>query len=266
MTTAVIVVLAIAVGIASALWARERATARKLRRQIGRRGNAHEPTRAADAPSEAFFDLVTHELRSPLSAIIGYQELLSDAVYGEIGDAAREPVARIGRSAQHLLHLMDGIIDLAQLRAKTVSTDIQDVDLDALAASAAADFCAAADERHLRRSVHVEAGLPHIRSDLDRLARAIHLLCIAAVKNPAGDRLELRIETHGHGVAVRIRGTRFIVHADHDQPPYEGGIRVAVAAATARLLGGDLFTDPPEGGSDHQITFLIRDVEAAPPL
>src|SRR5687768_8696407 len=55
-----------------------------------------------------------HELRTPLAAILGYQELLSDGLYGDLSDRQREPVERIHQSAQQLLHLLDGLQELAE--------------------------------------------------------------------------------------------------------------------------------------------------------
>ena len=58
-----------------------------------------------------------HELRTPLAAILGYQELLADGLYGELNDRQREPVNRIQQSAQQLIHLLDGLQELADAGA-----------------------------------------------------------------------------------------------------------------------------------------------------
>ncbi|MGH7462827.1 MAG: histidine kinase dimerization/phospho-acceptor domain-containing protein, partial [Longimicrobiales bacterium] len=54
-----------------------------------------------------------HELRTPLAAILGYQELLADGLYGELSDRQREPVDRIQYAAQQILSLIDGLQELA---------------------------------------------------------------------------------------------------------------------------------------------------------
>lgn len=253
LATAFVVALIVAL-LTTGLWLRQRAINRDLQRRD-----------AADRTRDTFLDLVSHELRSPLSAIIGYQELMADGAYGQIGDPALDPLARIGRSARHLLHLIDGIMDLALLRSGPLSANLDTIDLDPLAAAAARDFQAYADERQLRHSVHLDPGLPRIRSDHERLARALHLFVIAAVRSPAGEHLELRVERDPAGATIRIRGTSIVVPDDiHEMSP-QTGIRLSVVAATAHLLGGDLRTEGGDGATADQVVLAIRAADGATP-
>jgi len=247
--------------LAAGLWLRQRAVSHDLRRRL----QQATPTDSSnDRARDTFLDLVTHELRSPLSAIIGYQELMTDGVYGPIDAAASEPLARIGRSAQLLLHLLDGIMDLARIRTAALEPSLETVDLVPLAEAAAREFQAYAHERQLQTSVHIDRDLPTIRSDPERLARALHLLIVAAVKS-ADDLLELHVDADPGGATVRIRGTRLVVRNDfHDLPP-DTGVRVAVVAATAALLGGDLRSEDGDNSVTPQVVFVIRDVDRGLP-
>lgn len=258
---ALVAFLAVVATILAVLWVRQRARVRSLTADLARdRSRADEAVHAA----EAFFGLVSHEFRSPIAAIIGYQELLRDRAYGDIGDAALDPLDRIGRSATLLMHLVDGSLDLARVHAGGLSPDLQETDLRALLEEIAREFRQHCAERKLRHTVHLDSDLPTITSDPERITRALHLLMVSAVKNPSGERLELRATTEPDGAIVQIRGTRIPVRDDALDPAVRTGIRVAIATAVAELLGGSLRLDPADGPQAAEAVFRIRDAAARP--
>jgi two-component system, cell cycle sensor histidine kinase PleC len=267
MTVLVSLAAIISASVMAGLWWRERGRRQRALDTLHfERRRADAATAAAESAvtaANAFFDVVSHELRSPLAAIIGYQELLRDGAYGELGDGAAEPVDRIGRSSHHLLHLIDGVVDLARLRAGAVQPDLENVHLGNFLEAVVRDFRVQADERALRHFDHIEPGLSILRSDPARLARAIHLLIIAAVRSPSGDRVELHVESGVQGLTVRLRGTRIPLHEDVKDPALRTGIRLAVARATAELLGGDLRVEGPDARTAAE---LVLRVPATPPL
>jgi two-component system, cell cycle sensor histidine kinase PleC len=242
--------------LAAALWQRERRRSREARQELG-----HQQARADAAASagQAFFDAVTHELRSPIAAILGYQELLRDGAYGAMGDGAREPLERIGRSAHHLLLLVDGIVDLAQERAGSLQPHLENVRLHDLLHTAARTFQLQAQERALRHSVHLDPDIPDIRSDPERAARAVDLLLTTAVKHPAGERLELRMERAPDGATIRVRGTRIPAYAKAADPAVRAGVRMAIVESTVRLLGGELRVGDPHGEDAAEVVLHLRD-------
>lgn len=238
------------------LWWTGRRRARELERLL------HEERRHAEAAartSDHFFDLVSHELRSPIAAIVGYQELLSDGVYGDMGQGASEPLDRIRSAADHLLHLVDGIIDLARLRAGELAPQPESVDLNEVLHDMARDFERGASERGLVHQIDIAAPLPTIRSDAQRLQRALHLMVVIAEKypDPDGRPLELGAERDGDAVTVRIRGTRIPTNVDAHDPVVRTGIRIAVIAAMADLLGGALQLHSADDGT---VTEMVLEV------
>lgn len=243
------------------LWLRDHRRAARAREEAERYRQRLE--RAEDA-KETFFDLVTHELRSPLSAILGYHELLQDGAYGSLPDAAAEPVGRIGRSARHLLHLIDGVVELSRIRSGTVRPDLSDVDLGVVFDSVADAFRATARERKLEPRVRMPDSLPTIRSDPDRIVRALDLLVTSAVKHPAGSVITLHMAADDGGASVRLTGTEIEI-SDHDDPALRLGIRLAVADAIARVLGGALELEQDDQGVVRALSFRVRDLSSPPP-
>lgn len=241
-----------------------------LRRWRGERRRARELAERLDAAErrvaeaararEAFFDLATHELRSPLSAILGYQELLQDGAYGCLQEGAEEPVERIGRSARHLLHLIEGVVELARLRAGEVSPDLGTVHLGVLLSSVAEAFSRQASERGLEPTVRTGGPFPDIRSDQDRLVGALDLLVTSAVKHPADGAMTLELDALDDGAVLTIHGAGIKVRDDAEDPAVRYGIRLAVALGIARLLGGELRLEPRGAPVIERLVFTIRDV------
>lgn len=243
--------------LAIALW-RARARLRTLTRDLD---EARERARRADQARETFFDLTTHELRSPLAAVLGYQELLQDGVYGDMPDAADDAVVRIGRSARHLLNLIDGVVELSRLRAGALQPDPEPVNLGVVLAGVADAFRHHARERGIEPSVDIQTSLPIITSDVDRLLRALDLLVTSAVKNPEADTITLDARSAGNDLQIRIHPIQLPVHHDSDDPALRFGIRLAVASGIARLLGGALdleFDD--DGTAVRAVLFRVRDL------
>lgn len=256
-----LVAAVVAVAVLAALWIRARSQVAHMRTVHARL--TRELEQATEA-RETFFDLATHELRSPLSAILGYQELLEDGMYGSLDEQATDVVARLGRSSQHLLHLIDGVVELSRLRSGTVQPDIDSVNLSIVLASVADSFRTQAVERGLEPRVRVTPSLHTIRSDQDRLVRALDLLMTSAVKNPEGQWIGLDVTRDASGATVRLTGTRMVVLHQVDDLAFRLGLRVAVADGIARVLGGSLDLETDAEGTVHALSFRIRDLGQRP--
>ena len=209
---------------------------------------------------DGFFDLATHELRSPLAAILGYQELLQDGAYGDLGTAAVEPITRVGRSARHLLHLIDGLVELSRLRAGGLVPEIEPVNTAVVISGIADAFRVQTRDRGIEPHVHVPPGLPTIGSDPERLLRALDLFLASAVKNPVGGSMSLDVRSDGNRLEVRIHPTEISVRDQSEDPELRLGIRLAVAARVAELLGGGLHLETDDGGVIRGLRLHVRDL------
>lgn len=231
--TALLVGAAAAVGaLAGAGWGLRRR--RRLDRELH---DARRRTEAARTARHRFFELATHELRGPLTAILGFQELLRDGAYGELTGEARDAVVRIGRAGRQLLALVDGVIELAGIQAGDVRPDIDDVDLGILLATTAETLRSRAGERGVEARARIPDRVPAIRSDGARIRRVLDLMVTSAVRHPAGTGLEMDVDIGRDAVTVALGPVALDIDADD---PGAGGLRMAVAAGTARLLGGEL--------------------------
>jgi signal transduction histidine kinase len=95
---------------------------------------ARRDAEAANAAKAIFLTTMSHELRTPLNAVSGYVDLLEMGVRGPVTDAQREDLRRIRRASQHLLSLINDILNYARLEAGSVELHLSDIVLaDALA-------------------------------------------------------------------------------------------------------------------------------------
>ena len=96
---------------------------------------AEEATKSAEEANRAkslFLTTMSHELRTPLNAIGGYVDLLALEIRGPLVDAQREDLRRIKKSGQHLLSLINDILNLAKIESGQLDLHIRDVSLAAV--------------------------------------------------------------------------------------------------------------------------------------
>lgn len=211
--------------------------------------------RGVDPAWQNFFALLTHELRNPVGAISGYQELLVDGLYGEVPEPGREALGRIGSASDQLLSLLDGVIELIK-PGSSLSPDMLYVSpIEMLTRSvASAQLLAAAHGADL--IVPPLDSLEPIRTDPERLARALDLALGAAVRASPGATLTLTIARTADSVMeLCVHGTALDPERDDPAleivPPNSGdnagraintgaGLRLAMARRLANSIGGDV--------------------------
>ena len=139
---------------------------------------------AADTASRAksrFLASVSHELRTPLNGILGFTQILRrDAALGE---KQRDGVRVIHESADHLLALINDLLDLSKIEAGRLEMSPGDFDLPAFALGAARVFAPRAREKGLHLETELASDLPHyVHGDEQRLRQIVFNLLANAVK------------------------------------------------------------------------------------
>lgn len=200
-------------------------------------------TAHADDAHRHVLALLAHELRTPLGAIIGYQELLIDGLLGELPPRAADAIRRIGTSGAQMRHLIDGLSDL-MIDDMDTTLELQQVETLAAASAAAESARSLAAGRSVRLEVVLPERLPTLVTDHARLAALLDLGVGAAVRASPGASLTLTFSADGPALVARVDGTA--LEPARDTPAAGGqistgaGLRLAMAARIARLLGGDL--------------------------
>lgn len=129
-----------------------------------------------------FLANVSHELRTPLNAIVGFADLLSEGIYGELTSRQMKPIERIEASATHLRHLVDQILDLAKMAAGRVELQSDAIDLSAFILDVVSEVESLMSEKNLAASIAVSSTLPRIHTDPNHLRQILVNLIGNAVK------------------------------------------------------------------------------------
>ncbi len=188
-------------------------------RQEERLMEAKSHAEAASATKSTFLAHMSHELRTPLNAIIGFSEIMSREMFGKIGVPRYiDYIKDIGDSAQHLLGLIEDILDLSKAEAGKMELEEAEVDLGASIHSA----CLMLRERAKRGGValheDVAAELPRLFGDRRRIRQVLLNLVSNAVKfTPRGG-------------SVRVSATATA----------EGGLLLAVADTGIGIEAADI--------------------------
>ncbi|HEX2188438.1 MAG TPA: ATP-binding protein [Longimicrobiaceae bacterium] len=230
---------------------------------------------ASRAKSE-FLATMSHELRTPLNAIVGYADLLDAGVGGPLSEVQHVHLARLRRSADHLLQLIDEVLTFSRLEAGREPVRVEGVDLAEVARAAAELVEPAAAERGLRLRVHVPRGPVPGWTDPAKVRQILLNLLSNAVKfTERGEvLLALRVEASWVQIAVADTGIGILpedqgrifepfTQVDGSRTRRAGGtgLGLSVSRGLAVLLGGELTVSsvPGEGS-----TFTLHLPGAAP--
>ena len=163
---------------------------------------------AANRHKSEFLANMSHELRTPLNAIIGFSEALKERMFGELNPKQLEYVRDIYGSGQHLLSLINDILDLSKVEAGYMALDLQEFDVPA----AIKNCCTLIRERVMRQRLHFECTIdPSITkwpADERKFKQVILNLLSNAVKfTPSGGSVELRAKIEDDWLVVSVRDT-----------------------------------------------------------
>lgn len=172
----------------------------------------------ANRSKSLFLASVSHELRTPLNAIIGFSDLLAQKVFGPLGDHRYEGYAHdIQTSGQHLLSLIEDVLDLSRVEMGQIRLRLGEVDLRVEIQAAVAMVKARRGQEIADIHVEIADGFPTLSADA-RLLRQIliNLVSNAAKFTPPDGRITVTAKVDGDGVSLAVIDTGIgIDPADH---------------------------------------------------
>jgi Amt family ammonium transporter len=171
---------------------------------------AKEQAESANAAKSHFLASMSHELRTPLNAVIGFSEVMREETFGPLGNARYQGyVGDIHGSANHLLSLINDLLDLSKIEANKYELHEEELDLGETVEAAVRLVMPLAERKGLTVAAAVEPGLPAVRAD-ERAMRQIllNLLSNACKFTDTGGEVEVQAFREADGrIALTVRDT-----------------------------------------------------------
>jgi signal transduction histidine kinase len=233
----------------------------RIRRQLAER---NVELVEADRLKDEFIALVSHDLRTPLTSIIGYVELaLDDAGEAPLDAERRRYIEVVARSSDRLLRLVDDLLLAARLQSGRFVLKFDETDLESVAAEALDEMHARAERKGV--SVFLASDGPvRVECDRRRVLQLLDNLVSNAVKfTPEGGRVEVRVERTLDGAAVEILDTGVGIGAGEEERIFDRfyrspsavsdqvpgtGLGLFIARAIADRHGGTIAVRRRDGG------------------
>jgi PAS domain S-box-containing protein len=140
-----------------------------------------------------FLASMSHELRTPINALIGYTSLMIDRIYGEITPKQEEGLRRIQASAQHLLALINDILDLAKIEAGKMPLHLEHVPVASIIAEITQQIEPLVRKKALEFTTEIPPDAPVMHTDRTKVKQILLNLLSNAVKFTHAGRITLRV-------------------------------------------------------------------------
>lgn len=239
---------------------------------------------AASAAKTNFLATMSHELRTPLTSVLGYADLLREDDLPEADRQSHVEVLR--RSAEHLLQLIERVLDIARVDSGDTTPRDQETDLPQLLEDVLSPLKPVAEGKHLALDLHAEQTVPRFVSTDGRWIREI-ITClvdnglrftasggvtVSASVQPDGEAgFRLLVDVVDTGVGIRPEHAERIFEAfeqldDGMDRRWGGpGLGLTFARKFARLLGGDVTVTSAIGaGATFRVNVPVELVEDTP--
>ena len=214
--------------------------AEQLRRQATELDERREEAETANRAKSSFLAAMSHELRTPLNAIGGYAELLEMGLSGPITDQQREHLDRIRRSQQHLLGIINDILNFSRIEAGQLTYDIAPMSVRAVLESVTQMIGPQAHAKGIAfEGCTVDARL-RMLGDQPKVEQVLLNLLSNAVKfTSAGGRVWLTCEQRGDKILLTVRDTGSGIPEDQLRAIFEPFVQVG-RSLTSMLEGTGL--------------------------
>jgi len=212
-----------------------------------------EKAEAGSRAKVAFLGSMSHELRTPLNAIIGFADMLANGYLGRLGDKQQEYVSDIRRSGEHLLKMVNDLLDLSNLEIGRQVLDIGACNFDSVAVAALSMVQPQAEQAKIQ--LDFQPTDVTVRADERALTQILVNLLGNAIKfSPRGGRIALRAVRQPDGIRIQVEDAGF------------GMTELQRTSALAATLAtnpsqADPYKARPKGGSGLGLAICRRLIE-----
>ena len=243
--------------VSAELEAKVREATAELVRQNELLRRSHIALEQASALKSQFLANMSHEFRTPLNAILGYTSMLLKGVSGDLGPYQRRNLERIDSNSQHLLSIINDILDITRIEAGKMPLTVADFPITDLVREVLAEVEPLIARSSLEVTTRVDDSLPPLQSDRQKVKQIVINLLTNALKftpqgwvtvtaacDPVTDRVAISVADSGIGISPKDQEVIFEDFRQADDSPtrqYPGaGLGLAICRRLTSMLGGEL--------------------------
>ena len=222
--------------------------------------------RSASAAKSEFLSSMSHELRTPLNAVLGFAQLLENDRKQPLTERQRDRLQHVTRGGEHLLRLIDDVLDLSRIEAGRLAMSCEPVEVGDVLSEVATTLAPMASRAEIAlETAPVAPALPRVIADRTRLAQILMNFGSNAVKyGRAGGRAKFEAVDRGNSIRITVSDDGIGIPADkqaklfepfqragQETGPIEGtGIGLAISRRLAGMMNGTVgFSSTPGRGS-----------------
>ena len=234
--------------------------------------------REIDRLKSQFLANMSHELRTPLNSIIGFSRVILKGIDGPVTELQQQDLTAIYNSGQHLLGLINDILDLSKIEAGKMELAFDEVNITDIATSVLSTMSGLVKDRPIQLKRTIEPNLPTVRADAIRVRQVmINLLSNAAKFTEEGDilmdvglkrgptgRNEIRVSVTdtGPGISKQDQTKLFQAFSQVDDSPTRKtggtGLGLSICQQLINMHGGRIWVDSEVGkGSTFHFTLPL---------
>jgi len=210
-----------------------------------------------------FFASMSHELRTPLTSIKEGTGLLLDGVGGETTEKQRKLLAILAEESNRLINVVNSLLDLSKMEAGMMTYDFESGNVDPLIRRALAEMAPLIEAKQIKLESRVEAPLPPVRIDPERILQVLRNLLGNAVKftpkggqvsvlaKPVHGKLEVSVKDSGPGIPAE---SLISIFEKFSQGSHKGshtrqgtGLGLAIAKSIISSHGGRIWAESQLG-------------------
>lgn len=237
-------------------------TARKAEAALIERAEALE---AADRLKSEFVGHVSYQLRTPLTTISGYADLLTSGVAGELSEKQRDYLDSMQSASQDLKKTIDDILDIAAIEADVMDLDLGDVDVHGLLSGAMEFVNTKAEYTKITLLLNCDEDIGVIRADETRLKQIVHNLLSNALRyTDESGNIELGAQRVDTGVRIYVKDDGAGIASEVQPTVFESfssnkggaGLGLALVQRFVERHGGWVDLESEEGRGTHVTVYL----------
>jgi signal transduction histidine kinase len=254
-----------------------------LERKVAERTHAltiaNERLEEASKHKSEFLANVNHELRTPVSAIIGYGRLVLRATEGQIAPLQRENLYDLLNNAERLLNLIDGLLDFAKIEAGRVDIRVEPIKVDEIIQGAISTIEPTLKNGDVKLIQEIASGIPTLNNDREKLRQIVLNLLDNAAKFTERGEIKIVASQQNGSLKLVVSDTGTGIHQEELKQIFEEfhrgdssttqkyrgtGLGLAIVKKLVNLLGGQIAVESEMGRGSVFTVMLPMDLTREP--